>query len=407
MVASCSRVVLLILILALLFNPAFAFDLQTPTAIIPASYFGLHIHHLGTQTTWPNMPVPEWRLWDAFVTWQDIEPSKNVWHFDRLDGYVSIAEQHETGILLPLAMTPTWASARPQEASSYKPGNAAEPANPDDWRAFVRTVVGRYKGRIQAYEIWNEPNLKGFWTGNADQMVTLTKEASQIIHSVDPQAIVVSPSVTGSYGTKWFADFVQKGVGQYVDVIGYHCYVTPKMPEEMVPLVQTIRQILADNGIANKPVWDTESGWLDPTRFDSDDVAAGYLARAYILLWAAGAQRFYWFAWDNHKVAIRTLQEDNQTPTPAGRAYVTMQQWLIGAQMADCVKSPADGTWASHLKRPGQNQWIVWNPQGNRKFNVPPDWKIATITPLLQPTQPLNGLHIDIGPAPVLLTGPS
>src|SRR5262250_2417953 len=83
-----------------------------PVTTIPPSYFGMHFHHfLNGATTWPDMPVPEWRLWDAYVTWPDIEPARGQWHFGKLDKYVSIAEQHSAGILLPLGMSPSWASS--------------------------------------------------------------------------------------------------------------------------------------------------------------------------------------------------------------------------------------------------------------------------------------------------------
>src|SRR5208282_6478946 len=124
----------LVLIVALLFHSGLAADLQTPTATIPAIYFGLHIHHLDNPipTPWPNMPVPAWRLWDAGVNWPDLEPNKGQWQFERLDRYVALAQQHGTSILLPLGGSPTWASARPRLASNYQPGFTAEPANLDD-----------------------------------------------------------------------------------------------------------------------------------------------------------------------------------------------------------------------------------------------------------------------------------
>jgi hypothetical protein len=397
----CSHLRALALVTVLLFNSAFAADLQPPTGTIPATYFGLHIHHAGKETPWPNMPVPEWRIWDAYVTWHDLEPYKGDFRFDRLDGYVALAHQHGTGVQLPLGMTPSWAGARPQAVP-------AEPPNLDDWRTFVRTVVTRYKGRIDAYEIWNEPNLKDFWTGTVDQMLVLTKEASQIIHSVDPKAIVVSPSATASYGTPWLADFLKKGGGQYVDVIGYHFYVIPHTasPEEMVPVIQSVRKILSDNGLANKPLWNTETGWLDPARFDSEEVAAGFLARAYIVVWATGVQRFYWYAWDNRHVALKTTKEDNVTQTPAGNAYKIIQQWLVGAQMDSCKES-SEHTWTCQLSRDGEKQWIVWNSQGKRKFDVPEAWHVKSITPLLRDRSSLSGSTIDSGPVPVLLTGKS
>jgi hypothetical protein len=404
-----SRIPVLIVIAALLAS-TLAADLQTPKAVIPDSYFGLHIHHLASPdpTPWPNIPVPQWRLWDALVTWPDLEPNKGQWQFEKLDAYVSVAQQHGTGILLPLGGSPHWASAKPTLPSDYYPGFTAEPADIADWRIFVKTVASRYKGRIQAYEIWNEPNLQQFWTGTTDQMVTLTKEASQIIHSVDPNAIVVSPAATADYGVPWVAEFLKKGGGQYVDAIGFHFYVNPHtlLPEDMLPVIQRVRQVMADNGLANKPLWNTESGWLPPAKFDSDELAAGFMCRAYILSWAAGVQRFYWYAWDNGSMAIVTYKRDEHTITPVGSAYKTIEQWLVGARMDSCTES-ADHSWTCQLNRSGKKEWIVWNPQASRKFDVPGAWRVESATPLLHDRRSLNGASIEIGPAPTLLTGHS
>lgn len=400
--------ILILALLSALVGRTFASDLQTPKGAIPASYFGMHIHHLSdpVPTPWPNVPVPQWRLWDAGVTWADLQPAKGQWQFQRLDGYVSLAEQRGTGLLLTLGGSPTWASARPQLKSSYYPGFTAEPSNIEDWREYVRTVVSRYKGRIQAYEIWNEPNLRDFWSGSMDQMLTLTREASQVIHNVDPKALVVSPSATTAvYGIPWLAEFLEKGGGQYVDVIAFHFYVdAPLPPEGMLPIMQRVRQLLAQNGLADKPVWNTETGWLPPAKFDSDELAAAFLARAYIINWAAGVQRFYWYAWDNQYVTLVTYKENTRTVTPAGHTYEIIQQWLVGATVNNCTES-ADHTWACALKRKRKSRWIVWNTLGNRKFDVPHSWNVASATRLLQESRPLKGTSVDIGPVPTLLAG--
>ncbi len=400
-IRSCPQV--LLLIVGLLFNPVFAADLQPPPATIPATYFGLHIHHLSEPIPcpWPSVAVPAWRLWDAGpVNWWELEPSNGQWQFGTLDRYVSLAQEHHTALLLVLGHTPVWASP------AHQP-NAA-PTNIEDWRVHVRTVVTRYKGRIQAYEIWNEPNLRAFWSGTTDQMVVLTREAFQIIHSVDPQAIVVSPSATAAHGIPWLQEFLEKGGGQYVDVIGFHFYVEPHTlaPEDMVPVIQRVHQVLEANGLDNKPLWNTETGWLPPAKFDSDELAAGFLARAYVLAWAAGVQRFYWYAWDNWLMAIVTYKYPEPKITPAGSAFGIMQEWLVGAQMDACTESP-DHSWTCELNRSGKKEWIVWNPQGNRKFNVPGTWHVKSVTPLLQDRHSLNGSSVDIGPVPVLLKGHS
>jgi len=98
-------------------------DLQPPAGAIPATYFGLHIHRATTTTPWPVIPFGAWRLWDAGVSWSDLEPRNSNWDFRLLDQYVTLAQKHNVDLLLPLGFTPTWASARPNEISSYfQPG---------------------------------------------------------------------------------------------------------------------------------------------------------------------------------------------------------------------------------------------------------------------------------------------
>jgi Glycosyl hydrolases family 39 len=376
---------------------------------IPRTFFGMHIHHLvsanaGTpMTPWPNVPIPEWRLWDARVTWRDLEPHRGIWKFDNLDKSLAFAREHDAEVMLTLGATPYWASARPQEPPGYQPGSAAEPLDTEDWRTFVKTVVARYKGQIHYYEIWNEPNLKQFWSGSPDQLVMLTREASQIIHGIDPKAIVVSPPFTSDYGIKSLAEFLSKGGGQYVDVIGYHFYVSDKPPEAVVSVIEQVRQTMKANGVGDKPLWDTEMGWFKPKPFPSDQLGAAYLARAFILNWAAGVQRIYWYSWDNQVMTVQATENDAATLKPAGRAFEVIQRWLLDARMNSCVQDQSN-TWTCRLDRKGTQEWIVWNPDGDRTITPPSSWHPKTVAPLLQEAHPWSGTTLDIGQAPILVS---
>ena len=395
----------LILPFILLSSGNTATEIKAPGQPIPSTYFGLHIHRVTDKTPWPAVAVPTWRLWDAQVKWPDLEPSKGHWQFDTLDKYVALAEQHHTQILLPLAVTPQWASSQPNKKSGWqKPGLTADPRDTSDWQNYVRQVASRYKGRIFAYEIWNEPNFLQYWTGNTDQLVALTKEAHDIIKSIDPAAILVSPSASTGRGVPWLADFLSKGGGRYVDAIGFHFYVHPQPPEALWPLIERVKQILRDNGAGDKQIWCTELGWAEPKPFPSEELAAGYLARSFILSWASGVHRLYWYAWDNHNwVSIETTQADNQTLRPAGQAYATIQRWLVGASMDTCNES-SDHTWTCQLHSGGESQWIVWNTDTSKSFTVPASWRITNIDFLLRETQQLHNATIEIGPIPELLT---
>ena len=371
---------------------------------IPASFFGMHIHHAGGATPWPAVPFAQWRLWDAYVAWPSLEPQRGHWHFEVLDSYVELAEHNGVGLLLPLGLSPEWASSRPSEKSVYKPGSAAEPADIEDWRTYVKTVASRYKGRIHEYEIWNEPNLKMFWTGDVGHMIELTRVAYEVIHKIDPGATVVSPSPTTASGIAWLREFLTSGGGQYADVIGYHFYVTPQPPELMVPLINSVRELMREHDASRKPLWDTETGWAGPKPFPSRELAGAYLVRAHLLAWSSGVLRLYWYAWDNHAwVTLETTERDNCTLTPAGHAYEVMHGWLVGARLEEC-REEVTHTWTCRLKRGDTTQWIVWNPDGARSIALMDEPHAKSVTPLLGVTSRLNKTSIEIGAVPTLIS---
>ncbi len=385
---------------------------------IPASLFGIHIHriygHPESITPWPSVPFATWRLWDARVSWPHLEPSKGTWNFETLDSYVNAASQHQVEILLPLGLSPAWASARPTEPSAYPSpmglGWAAEPNNLEDWRNYVRTVATRYKGRIQYYEIWNEPNVQRFFSGSVPQLVTLAKEAYQILKQIDPEIQVISPAATGGDngddwvdGPSWLDEFLTQGGKEFVDIIGYHFYVIPQPPEAMVPLVARVKTVMAKHHLNEKELWNTETGWSLPKVFSLPGEAAGYVARSYILMGSSGVTRFYWYAWDNHKgVSLEMTAADSETLEPAAIAYQEVQKWLVGAQLNECLESK--NGWQCQLQRQGNyTAWILWNPYGSLMFNVPKNWQITHVRNLADDVQIWDGDRVPIGQSPILL----
>lgn len=395
-------------------------QLVPPNSVIPLTLFGMHIHHAATTTPWPTVPFKTWRLWDAKVAWPWLEPEKGKWNFNDLDKLVNLASSHDVEVILPLGLSPARASARPEEPSAYKPGFAAEPKNIDDWKNYVRTVATRYKGRIHCYEIWNEPNLKTFYSGSIPQMIDLTREAYKILKESDPSVIVVSPSATGAInGTDWLDEFLAKGGGKYVDVVGYHFYVTPGPPEVMVPLINKVKSVMQKNNI-DKPLWNTETGWLITntqsvvkpegsgfkSKVLSDDEAGDYIARSYILNWAAGVERLYWYAWDNGIMGL--AEPDGRTVKPPVKAYSIIQEWLVGARMTSCA-SDSHGVWTCKIVRDrGYAAWIMWSPDENVKMYVPEDWGVRFIRDLKGERLAIDrATKVKIGPSPALLEKPA
>jgi hypothetical protein len=371
----------------------------------------MHIHRAAISTPFPTTPWPAisfgtQRLWDAGVIWPALEPKKGQWHFEKLDANVTLAEAHNVQILLTLGQSPTWASARPLEPSSYGPGAAAEPANIEDWKNYIRTVATRYKGRIRYYEIWNEADLLKYYSGTVDQMVRLAQEAYATIKEVDPTVKLVSPSGSAhGFPIPWLEQYLIKGGATYADVIGYHFYVVPGPPEAMVSTIRNVRQTMTNYGISNKALWNTEAGWAKPKVFSSDSEASAYVARSYILNWAAGIDRFYWYAWDNHTwVTLEMTEPDSATLKPAGIAYAEVQKWIVGAKVLSCDQD-AQGTWLAHITRGNDyNGFIVWNPDKTVNFAIPKEWNVKQMKDLKGSTTNITGTsQLNIGIAPALL----
>lgn len=391
-----------------------------PPQAVSLSYFGLHIHEADGTTPWPSVPFGSWRLWDALVNWPQIEPDRNRWDFRRLDHYEKLAQKHDVQLLVPLGLSPPWASARPTEPSAYGPGKAAEPRNLADWRRYVEVVARRYRGRIRSYEIWNEPDLPNFFSGSPEDMFLLAREAFVIIKRIDPEAILVSPSATGGDdGIRWLDRYLSLGGGQYADVIGYHLYVSPQPPEAALPVIRKVQQLMAKHSLS-KPLWNTEAGWVmanreakaDPTEvgFDSkieplaEDMGAAYVSRSLILVWAAGVERNYWYAWDNRAMGL--IEPKSKSLKPAARAYAQTARWLIGSAMDSC-RTAQGGIWICALvESDGTRSHLVWRTTDSLRWAVPVAWGAVDC-------QALDGSRcaagkptvIDVGPAPVLLRG--
>jgi hypothetical protein len=366
-------------------------------------YFGMHVGFVDPGTPWPSVPFGTWRLWDANVTWKDLEPSRGVWDFSRLDGLVAKAQQHNVDVILPLAMTPQWASQRPNEPSSYTRGAAAAPVNIDDWIDYVKTVTARYKGRIAYYEMWNEMNVAGTWTGSAAEIVSLQLAAYTAIKSVDPDAKLISASLTTSNGLALLGHLLDLGYANSADIIGYHFYVTPSQPEAIATLYSQVSSLLRQHGV-NKQIWNTETGWMSPMRFGNEDEAAAVLVRALLVGRSSGIERFLWYEWDNHCcVSLFMTETDNATPTHAGLAYANLQKWLVGNKLGSCA-ADGHGTWTCDLLfSDGRHGLILWNPNGNIAVNRKLRWTPTEVEDMYGNSAPAASGRLSVGPRPEML----
>ena len=371
--------------------------------VIPAALFGMHIHRAASTTPWPGVPFASQRLWDVGLTWRDLEPKQGQWQWEGLDRAVKLDEEHEAGVLLDLAMTPDWASSRPAEDSPYGKGAASPPVSVADWERHVSAVAMRYRGRIHEYELWNEPSFTTFYTGNSKQLVELARAGYTAIKTVDRTATVVSPafSLEDDGGYRGLEAFLAAGGGAYADVIAVHLYVGTGSPEDHVERVTRLKQMLARYHLQTKPIWNTEMGWPKQKVFHNREEAAGYVARTYLLDWALGIKRVYWYAWDNTVwVSLVMVEKDEKTMTLAAEAYGRVQQWMVGWQMRSCDRGPV-GVWTCELARGSGQAHIVWAESQVADWMIPEAWRAKSVEDLTGKARSVSGKALEVGAEPV------
>ncbi|RZS82783.1 glycosyl hydrolase family 39 [Motilibacter rhizosphaerae] len=341
-----------------------------PAAAAPATIsralFGLHQTGIAS-ASWPDAEPGTVRLWDTGTRWADVEPSRGRFDWTALDHAVATARAHHASVLLVLGQTPRWASSRPSQISTNGLGAAAMPRSITYWREYVAAVAHRYRGRIAAYQVWNEPNVQTFFTGTPKQMVQLTQEAQRLVKHYDKRAIVSSPSFATRLRTNipWMQQWLAAGGARYVDVVSLHLYPLPTSgPEGSMTLLAKARAALAKAKVS-KPVWDTEINYGAgvggaPARHFSSASGAAYVARTYLLSAANGVSRVYWYGWDTSGPLSISLSKGGEA-TVAGEAYRTVEDWMVGAKGYGCTRDRA-GTYTCLLRYPGSWGKVVWNP---------------------------------------------
>jgi hypothetical protein len=246
--------------------------------------------------------------------WSDIEGAKKGhYNWTQADAVVQHAQDYGIKLLARLDRAPAWTGAQPPNGP---------PDNYEDFGDFCFAMASRYRGRIQAYQIWNEPNLAREWGGqppNPEAYVRLLAIAYQRIKEADPNAIVISAGLTptgtssaeATPDTAYLEKMYQAGFQQYVDVVGLHA-AGFKAPPEVSPEeaatakdangnflyggerffcfrhVEDMREIMVQHGDAERRVAILEFGWTSDTIHPAyawhavtEEQKADYIVRAY------------------------------------------------------------------------------------------------------------------------------
>jgi hypothetical protein len=294
--------------------------------------------------------------------WRNIEgKGKGQFEWNEPDRILDAVEAHGLKVIARVDNQPQWASS-----SITWPGSGP-PDKLSDWTDYLTALATRYKGRVQAYEIWNEPNLDIEWGANPPDPAAYTrllKASYEAIKAVDPKATVttagLSPTTTENEHAMRDIDFYrgmyQAGAKESFDVLGANAAGfkappctdpsevanTPELgnPNDPSPPdvkrvyafrhVEDVRQVMIDNGDADKQIGILEMGWTTDPRPGSP------------------------YAW-------HAVSEDQQAQYLVDAFTCARQHWApwIGFMTVIYI---ADPTWTRNME---QYWWSITNPDGS------------------------------------------
>jgi arabinogalactan endo-1,4-beta-galactosidase len=246
----------------------------------------------------------------ANVNWRWLEPNAkgtiDQGVLAQYDYAIDRARAAGLAVLMPISDgVPYWASGDPNKKivngqrqwNQYYP-----PANMGDFADITRFVVEHYKAKgVQAYEIWNEPNMAWFWQPgpNAGQYAQMLKAAYPAVKSADPTATVVMGGLSKN-DFEYLEDVYRAGGGPYFDAVAVHPYtygVDPtvswngvnagedpnRISYNAFPAIKEIRSTMTAFGDSAKQVWLTEFGYSTTSKDGgvSPTQQADFLIKAY------------------------------------------------------------------------------------------------------------------------------
>jgi xylan 1,4-beta-xylosidase len=136
-----------------------------------------------------------------------------------------------------LSFMPT-ALASGHKAVFHYRGNVTPPRDYKQWAALIRKLVSHWVERYGAgevrewfFEVWNEPNLKEFWTGTRADYFKLYRHTARAIKEVDASLRVGGPATARNEWVEEFLDFCEKK-RLPADFVSTHHYPTDAFGEE-------------------------------------------------------------------------------------------------------------------------------------------------------------------------------
>ena len=221
-----------------------------------------------------------WKLglrWDRFhdtcraTKWSFVQREPGTW----LPNDDEVASHRVEGhmILGSLGRVPGWVPKKPT-ADELRPwSDETFPL----WQTYSRRCAEHWKGKIDYWEVMNEPSLSGMLP---EHYLKILKSAYNGVKAGNSNAVVVGLGGGTPITSSWITDVIALGAGKYCDVVSIHGYGGTTWgalggPERLAADIGRIRSALEAAGTPGLPIWDTECGTAAKSSFTKVYTALG------------------------------------------------------------------------------------------------------------------------------------
>lgn len=341
------------------------------------------------------------------VHWWTVEPVKGQLSMSERASWVKSATESGIKSLVVLSFgNPIYEAGQASQADldaggfrdcvmPVRDGNPETTADDEYFDAYINYVDFVSKtlaGKVAAYEIWNEPDIKGFNTNDATgaEYAELLKAAYKTIKKNDPDVTVLGGSI--AFHTEFLDAMMQAGAGEYMDGLSVHYYLSTKAPENRARnRLDEYRDVIVKYGYEKMPIWLTETGWANC--YVDEQTQAQYIIRNAIFydefLFDYGIDGQY-FSYELQNSSITSdilggeeyenslgLYRNDFTPKISAYAVKAFNSLITGKKLVNLEQTKyglfyQKSAYVATYAQSGQTVYVIWaESEMNLEINLP------------------------------------
>lgn len=270
-------------------------------------------------------------LQDELGVYREDKQGRPVYNFQYIDTLYDAILKIGMKPFVELSFMPE-ALASGRKTVFWWKGNITPPRDYEKWERLIRALIDHWTARYGVdevkhwyFEVWNEPNLDIFWSGDQAEYFKLYAATVRAIKSVSPHYRVGGPATAGN---GWITDIIDIAVKRSLplDFISTHDYGVKGIgvdengeqqlylsPENgaIIDAVRNVRAQIASSTMPTLPLHYTEWSTSYSPR---DPVHDSYISAPYILSKLKGTEGYadsmsYWTFTD-------IFEESGPVPSP-------------------------------------------------------------------------------------------